>query len=97
MDSIASDDVDLEDALQAPAAELCAWRQAYRIAIEHERVPVTVWRSRGEYLVLRQGETPPARARSLGTILAPFQDPVRFRIYYADGRPSEDRRLPCAR
>jgi hypothetical protein len=73
----------------ASDAERRAWRLAYRLAAAEPGVPVTVWKARGEWLVLKPGQPVPPRARSHGTLTGPFSEPVRYTILHPDGRVTQ--------
>lgn len=75
----------LEDA-PLSEAERKAWRDAYRAAESAPGMPVSVWKAKGEWIVLKKGEAAPARARLQGSVTGPLNYTTRYSVHHADGR-----------
>lgn len=67
-------------------AERKAWRAAYRMAEAEPGKPVSVWKSNGEWIVLKNGQEAPTRARLQGTITGPLNYTMRYSVHHPDGR-----------
>lgn len=67
-------------------AEAKAWREAYRLAEAEPGKPISVWRARGEWIVLKNGDAAPARAICFGIVTGPLNYTTRYSIQHQDGR-----------